>query len=67
MDQDIPGREADPGHSRLRLALGAASLFLFIIGLKRTFRMDEAQEGVEVGGASAHELTPAEQPGDARG
>ena len=28
--------------SKLKLALGAASLFLFIVGLKRTFQMDEA-------------------------
>ena len=29
--------------SKLKLALGAASLFLFIVGLKRTFQMEEAQ------------------------
>ena len=30
--------------STVQLAVGAASLFLFIVGLKRTFRVDEARE-----------------------
>jgi hypothetical protein len=29
--------------STVKLAVGAASLFLFIVGLKRTFRVDEAR------------------------
>jgi hypothetical protein len=29
--------------STVQLAVGAASLFLFIVGLKRTFRVDEAR------------------------
>jgi len=29
--------------SNLKLAIGAASLFLFIVGVKRSFRLDEAQ------------------------
>lgn len=33
---------ADPGISKLKLALGAASLFLFIVGLKRTFKVEAA-------------------------
>lgn len=33
-------KTADQGISKVKLALGAASLFLFIIGVKRTFRMD---------------------------
>lgn len=32
------------GVSKVKLAIGAASLFLFIVGMKRTFRMDEAAE-----------------------
>ena len=28
--------------STMQLAVGAASLFLFIVGLKRTFRVEEA-------------------------
>jgi hypothetical protein len=27
----------------IQLAIGAASLFLFIVGLKRTFRVEDAQ------------------------
>ena len=30
--------------STVQLAVGAASLFLFIVGLKRTFRVEEARE-----------------------
>lgn len=33
----------DQGVSKVKLAIGAASLFLFIIGVKRTFRMDQHQ------------------------
>lgn len=29
--------------STLKLAIGAASLFLFIVGVKRSFKLDEAQ------------------------
>lgn len=29
--------------STMQLAVGAASLFLFIVGLKRTFRVEEAR------------------------
>jgi hypothetical protein len=39
-DKDKPG---DQGISKVKLALGAASLFLFIIGVKRTFQMDQHQ------------------------
>ena len=30
--------------SKVKLAIGAASLFLFIIGVKRTFQMDPAEK-----------------------
>jgi len=33
-----------PGNSKVKLALGAASLFLFIVGIKRTFRRSEDGE-----------------------
>ena len=33
--------EEKPGVSKLQLAIGAASLFLFIVGLKRTFRVED--------------------------
>ena len=35
--------EEKPGVSKLQLAVGAASLFLFIVGLKRTFQVEEAK------------------------
>lgn len=35
---------AKPRISNLKLAIGAASLFLFIVGVKRTFRTDEGKE-----------------------
>jgi hypothetical protein len=34
----------DGGVSKLKLALGAASLFLFVVGLKRSFRKDDGSE-----------------------
>ena len=43
-DSDNPG---DQGISKVKLALGAASLFLFIIGVKRTFQMDQHQSQPE--------------------
>lgn len=38
--------------SKTKLILGAASLFLFIVGVKRTFKMDEAQGGRTIQDAS---------------
>lgn len=35
--------EQKPGISKVKLAVGAASLFLFIVGLKKTFRDVDAQ------------------------
>jgi hypothetical protein len=35
---DKPAGTDTRGHSKVKLALGAAGLFLFIIGVKRTFR-----------------------------
>ena len=32
------------GISKVKLALGAASLFFFVIGVKRSFRTDDGQE-----------------------
>jgi hypothetical protein len=37
-------QEKEPGMSKLALALGAASLFLFVVGLKRSFRTDDGKE-----------------------
>ncbi|MEX2582095.1 MAG: hypothetical protein WD766_02405 [Gemmatimonadota bacterium] len=31
----------EPGISKVKLAIGAASLFLFVVGVKRTFRTEE--------------------------
>ena len=40
---DVRKKPGEPGISKLKLALGAASLFLFIIGVKRTFQMERAE------------------------
>ena len=40
----MQGSRKDGRVSKVKLAVGAASLFLFIIGVKRTFRMEEVQE-----------------------
>jgi hypothetical protein len=37
-------KEQDGGISKVKLALGAASLFFFLIGLKRSFRKDDGSE-----------------------
>lgn len=34
--------EEKSGVSKIQLAVGAASLFLFIVGLKRSFRVEDA-------------------------
>jgi hypothetical protein len=43
MSKKKSGRPEDQGISKVKLALGAASLFLFIIGVKRTFRIDPGE------------------------
>lgn len=35
---------AEGGISKVKLALGAASLFFFVIGVKRSFRTDDGRE-----------------------
>lgn len=41
------------GRSNLKLAIGAASLFLFIVGVKRSFKLDD-------GGAESDDVTDRE-------
>lgn len=41
MTKTDPEKPGDRGISKLKLAIGAASLFLFIIGVKRTFQMEQ--------------------------
>lgn len=55
-----PTTEAGNGVSKVKIALGAASLFLFIVGVKRTFSMDEAQP---TGGAGAVPAAGQRPPG----
>ena len=43
MREKGPENPPDEGISKVKLALGAASLFLFIIGVKRTFRMEPGE------------------------
>ena len=47
-DQDMATKqkqsEEKGGISKVQLAIGAASLFLFIVGLKRTFRVEDHRE-----------------------
>ena len=37
--------EQKSGVSKIQLAVGAASLFLFIVGLKRSFKVDDGKSG----------------------
>jgi hypothetical protein len=36
-------QEQNAGFSKVKLALGAASLFFFLVGIKRTFRTDDGR------------------------
>jgi hypothetical protein len=42
---------------KVKLALGAAGLFLFIVGVKRSFRLDESREVPD--GPSARDTPPS--------
>jgi hypothetical protein len=47
MSKKDPEKPGDKGISKVKLAIGAASLFLFIIGVKRTFQMDPEESRPE--------------------
>lgn len=44
--------EPKQGISKVKLAIGAASLFLFIVGIKRTFKVEEEAARPEAGAGS---------------
>ena len=67
MDSKISRSETKPGVSKLKLAVGAASLFLFIVGLKRTFSIDEGRDAERVVGDWDDQPEPTEQPDGSRG
>lgn len=46
--KESPATDPKGGISKVKLALGAASLFLFIVGLKRTFSMEDAGPGARL-------------------
>ena len=54
-------QQQDGGISKVKLALGAASLFFFLVGLKRSFRKDDGTEILSNG-----EVSPAQEPGRQR-
>lgn len=62
-DADKP---AGQGISKVKLAIGAASLFLFIIGVKRTFQMDQHQDAAPEPPRGKKQETP-ERPGRRKG
>lgn len=39
--EELPGKK--PGVSKVKLALGAAGLLLFIVGVSKTFRPEEGE------------------------
>lgn len=61
-EQDVknPGEQ---GISKLKLAVGAASLFLFIIGVKRTFQMEQPEAAAEGSGREGKRAKSAEKKG----
>jgi hypothetical protein len=56
----------DVGISKVRIALGAASLFLFLVGVKRSFKTDEGQEILSSGERAAADLAALEEAAAAR-
>jgi hypothetical protein len=52
------GPHDDHGVSKWKLALGAASLFFFLVGVKRSFR---TEEGEEISKHDADRLRPTRQ------
>jgi hypothetical protein len=44
MKKNHPGEAPLPTVSKVKLALGAAGLFLFLVGVKRSYRIDETKE-----------------------
>ena len=53
--------------STVQLAVGAASLFLFIVGLKRTFRVEDARETSPPQDGDAQQADGRSTGGRARG
>lgn len=44
MQSEEQGRPPRGGISKVKLAIGAASLFLFIVGIKRSYRTDDSED-----------------------
>lgn len=65
--EKTPGTDPKPGVSKVKLAIGAASLFLFIVGLKRTFRMDDSANGARIADDGDEAPEPEERRGASRG
>ncbi len=58
-----PAEQVKPKHSKLKLAIGAASLLLFIVGVKRSFRAEEAPGPEEATRQEPAAGSRAEAPG----
>ena len=44
MSKKDPEKPSEQGISKVKLAIGAASLFFFVVGVKRSFRTEEGHE-----------------------
>lgn len=62
MQREEPGRPGRGGISKVKLAIGAASLFLFIVGVKRSYRADEPDDQPERPASSASGERSGEPP-----
>lgn len=60
MKNEEKGQDGKQGVSRVKVALGAAGLFLFIIGVKRSFHFGEVSVSE---GARQRELEPEPSSG----
>ena len=54
-------QQPDGGISKVKLALGAASLFFFLVGLKRSFRNDDGTEILSNGDVAPTPEPPGRQ------
>jgi hypothetical protein len=62
--QTLPTESIEPV-SKVKLAVGAASLFLFIVGVKRTFDMDGSRRAEPGSDPGSSEPTSAAENGEA--
>lgn len=64
MISEEQGRAEHGGISKVKLAIGAASLFLFIVGVKRTYHSGEGESATVADRREARRAARRASPGD---